>query len=143
MLWFDNPIFKDINLSAGASASSEGAKRAPKPAQGPMPPPAGGNAKSGAKSAGGKKKAASQDDDDDDFSINKENRGMKESDGFEEVKADSSESDSDSDYSEDDDDVAELAALGALLKKKKIRKEELIDACYHRCPRCVCVYVCI
>ena len=47
--------------------------------------------------------------------------------GFEEVAA------SDSDPSSmDSEEEAECAAMGSLLLKKKIRKEELIDACYHR-----------
>ena len=28
---------------------------------------------------------------------------------------------------------AQVAAMGQLLLKKKIRKEDLIDACYHKC----------
>jgi hypothetical protein len=58
--------------------------------------------------------------------------------GFEEVAAENSDgsSDSDSDEEEEDEEGSlEVAALGAMLLRKKIRKEELIDACYHRCPR--------
>jgi hypothetical protein len=40
---------------------------------------------------------------------------------------------SDSDLSSlDSEGEAEIAAIGSLLLKKKIRKEELIDSCYHR-----------
>ena len=66
-------------------------------------------------------------------------RGGQEDLGFEEVAAEDSDrsSDSDSASSEDEDEEggAEVAALGAMLLRKKIRKEELIDACYHRCRR--------
>ena len=121
MLWFDQPIFKELNWKAdgGAADAKGGGKRVPK-AEGPAPGP-------------NKKRKAEEMDD-------KENgrgggRGKKEEDeGFEEVAAESSDTDSD-DSDEDEYDEAELAALGSLLKKKKLRKEELIDACFHRCKR--------
>lgn len=118
MLWFDQPIFKELNWRAEGGAEA-GAKRVPK-AEGPMPAP---------------KKRKAPD------AVDKENAGDtkagnkirqdEEGEGFEEVAADSSGTDSD-DSGEGDYDEAELAALGSLLKKKKLRKEELIDACFHR-----------
>lgn len=126
MLWFDQPIFKELNWRAeGSSAAVEGSaeeksRSVPKAqgpkAQGPAPMP----------SVGTKRKLGDDQEDD-----TRTRAQKKDEEGFEEVKADS-DSDSDNDDSEDENDVAELAALGSLLKRKKLRKEDLIDACYHR-----------
>jgi len=59
-----------------------------------------------------------------------------EKEGFEEVAVSESDSDSDSESDVDSDGEAEVAAMGQLLLKKKIRKEDLIDACYHKCHPC-------
>jgi AdoMet-dependent rRNA methyltransferase SPB1 len=59
-----------------------------------------------------------------------------EKEGFEEVAVSESDSDSDGESDLDSDGEAEVAAMGQLLLKKKIRKEDLIDACYHKCHPC-------
>ena len=120
--WFSQPIFNHFgaSLHTPAAVQAVGADdRSVKKAKGPsqankMGPVAGPEmpgplVSSGASSGGGGPRQDQEDD------------------AFEEVAA------SDSDLSSlDSEGEAEVAAMGALLLKKKMRKEELIDSCYHR-----------
>ena len=118
--WFSQPIFSQLQnipdalpsqTDAGPAASGKKSKKATgkQAAVGPQLP-----AHLAAGSAGGGARHEAEEEEE-------------EAAGFEEVAA------SDSDLSSmDSEDEAECAALGSLLLKKKIRKEELIDACYHR-----------
>jgi len=121
--WFSQPIFNQLqalNGAATASGAAAGDRKSKSKSNAPVAgPDLPAHLNGGAGGVGGGRGRGEDEE--------VEVEGGGEVDGFEEVAA------SDSDLSSmDSEGEAECAAIGSLLLRKKIRKEELIDACYHR-----------